>query len=260
MSYGSNESGYGPDEHNPYPGYGAGRPPRRPQRGRRPSRLRTLLRRPGAPLITYGIIAVCVLVWGLQMVVPGFTNLLVFYAPWTHSQPWRLLTGGFAHSTTNLLHLPLNMYTLWIFGVILEPAIGRWRFATLYLLSMLGGWLGVALIAPGGAVLGASGALFGLMAALFILVRHVGGQYVQLLVLMGVNLVFGFFGGGVSWQAHVGGLVVGLIVGEVLALTRYRIRRQAFWLAVCAVAVAGGLWFVTSPAVLTARLLPGLTG
>lgn len=259
MSFGSNDSGYGPGEDDPYRGYRA-QPSSRPPRIRRASRLKTALRRPDAPLVTYGIIAACVVIWLLQLVVPGFTNALVFFAPFTHAQPWRIITGGFAHSTSTLLHLPLNMYTLWIFGMMLEPILGRWRYATVYLLSMVGGWISVALLAPATPVLGASGALFGLMAALMVIVRHLGGQYIQLLVLLGVNLLFGFLGGGVSWQAHVGGLVVGLVLGMILARTRYRVRSQTIWLSVCAVVLVVGLWMATDPSFLAARLIPGLQG
>ena len=210
------------------------------------------LHRSGAPLVTYAIIAVCVVIWALQMLVPGFTNAVVFYAPFTHLEPWRVLTAGFAHSTSNLLHLPLNMYSLWVFGMLLEPAIGRWRFAVLYLLSLLGGDIAVALLAPATPVRGASWALFGVMAALLLVVRHLGGQYVQLLVLLGVNLVFGFLASGVSWQAHVGGLVVGLVVAQIFLMTRHRNRAQVLLVAVVAVVLVAGLWLATDPARFTA--------
>lgn len=222
---------------------------RRPRR-----RLPAFLRRPGAPLVTYALIAACVLLWLLQLVIPGLTSYVTFFAPLTHAQPWRILTAGFAHSTTNLLHLPLNMYTLWLFGMILEPMLGRARFLVVYVVTMLGGWAAVALLAPTGSVLGASGALFGLMAVLLLLVRHGGGQYTQLLVLLGVNLVFGFLGSGVSWQAHVGGLVFGLAAGELLVLLRRRVVWQWVALAGLGVVALALVWGLTDPVALFSRL------
>ena len=45
----------------------------------------------------------------------------------------------------------------------------------------------------------------------------------QLLVLIGINLVIGFLpGSGISWQAHLGGLIGGAIVGLILVSTRGR--------------------------------------
>ena len=79
--------------------------------------------------------------------------------------------------------------------------------------------MGVLLIAPGIAVLGASGAIFGLLGAFFVIQRRLGGNSVQLMVVIGLNLVAGFIIPGIAWQAHVGGLLIGGLVALVLVKT-----------------------------------------
>jgi membrane associated rhomboid family serine protease len=60
--------------------------------------------------------------------------------------------------------------------------------------------------------LGASGGLFGLFAAMFIVNRRLGGQTAQILVLIVLNLVLTFTIPNISWQGHLGGLVLGAAV------------------------------------------------
>ena len=91
----------------------------------------------------------------------------------------------------------------------------------MYLLSILGGSAAVTWLSdPTAVTLGASGAIFGLMGAYFVIARRLGAQGNQLLGLIGINLAFGFFMPGISWQAHVGGLAVGCLVALLLWATR----------------------------------------
>lgn len=179
------------------------------------------------PVVTYSIIALCVVVWILQ-ILPGstVTQALVYWPPLTTVEPWRMLTAVFAHSQSSIFHILLNMYSLFIFGPILERLLGRWRFLALYLISGFGGSVAVLLIAPGQAVLGASGAIFGLMGAFFVIQRRLGGNNIQLLIVIAINLAIGFFGFGISWQAHVGGLVAGCAVAFVFLRTRHPNQRN----------------------------------
>ena len=185
----------------------------------------------GAPVVTYSIIGITVLVFLLQW-VPGLnaTAQLLFaplYVSDVAFEPWRLLTAVFVHSTGFIFHILLNMYTLWIFGQLLEPMLGRGRFFALYLISGLAGSVGVVLLAaPNTPVVGASGAIFGLMGAFLVIQRRLGGNMTQLLVLVGINLVIGFVPGlNIAWQAHVGGLAAGALVGLILIETRSPRRR-----------------------------------
>src|SRR5690606_34343400 len=107
------------------------------------------------------------------------------------------------------------MYALWLFGRILEQLLGRWRFLALYLLSGLGGSVAVLLLSPDTWVVGASGAVFGLFGAFFVIQRRLGSSSMQLIVVIGINLVIGFVIPHISWEGHVGGLIAGSLVGLV---------------------------------------------
>ncbi|MCY7324942.1 MAG: rhomboid family intramembrane serine protease [Microbacteriaceae bacterium] len=188
------------------------------------SRLATSVGRlaaPGSPAVTYSIIGVTTLVFLLQLVSGGLvTRYLTYFPALTAREPWTLITSLFVHSTGSFLHILFNMFSLFIFGRILEPMIGRGRFLVLYLLSGLGGSVAVLLLNPSGGVLGASGAIFGLLGAFFVIQRGLGGNSGQLVVLIVINLTIGFFVPNISWQAHVGGLVVGTLVAFVYMRTR----------------------------------------
>lgn len=175
----------------------------------------------GTPVVTYAIMALCVVIWLAQVFVGDIvTAYLLYYAPLTVAEPWRMLTVAFVHSTSSPFHLLFNMYALWLFGRILEHLLGRWRFLALYLISGLGGSVAVLLLAPTSAVVGASGAVFGLFGAFFIIQRRLGARSMQLIVVIGINLVIGFVIPGISWQGHVGGLIAGSLVGLVYTSTR----------------------------------------
>ena len=169
------------------------------------------------PYVTYTVIALGVLAYLGQMVAPGIVEQLGIFAPFRALlMPWTFLTAGFLHG--GILHLALNMYALWIVGQHLEQTLGHVRYTAIYLVSMLGGHTAVYLIADPMSqswytgTLGASGGVFGLFAAIFIVNRHLGGQTAQILLLIGLNLVITFTVPGISWQGHLGGLLLGAAV------------------------------------------------
>lgn len=215
-------------------------------------------------MATIAIIAVCVLVFVLQLIPGSSVTDALLYAP-AYSlgqftavgipyQPWRMITSLFVHSpggsTFFFLHILFNMYTLWIFGQVLESKLGRGRFLAVYFISGLAGSLAVfgwAFVVPTSAysaVIGASGAIFGLMAAYLVIQRAMGMDVNGMLVLVAVNLVVGFLpGAGISWQAHMGGIIGGLIVGAIVVKWRFRKRVQysligGFGLMLCALALS----------------------
>jgi len=193
----------------------------------------TRMTRSSGPVVTYGIVAVCAVIWILQVlpVVGDTVTRALWFAPVYGSlasgdyEPWRMLTSAFTHSPSSILHILLNMVSVFVFGRVLEPMLGRGRFLALFLISALGGSLAVEVIGaamgePLQAVVGASGAIFGLMGGYFVLARKLGGNVGSLLGIIALNLLLGFVVQGVSWQAHVGGLVTGGIVALVLLRTR----------------------------------------
>jgi len=208
--------------------------------------------RPGSrtPVVTYSIAAVTIAVFVLQLLLGDVvTNALLYWPPLTTVEPWRMLTAALVHSDSSFFHILFNMYSLLVLGPLLEGLVGRARFAWIYVLSAFGGSLAVLYLAPGQAVVGASGAIFGMLGAFFVIQRRLGGRSTQLIVLIALNLAIGFVVPGISWQAHVGGLVVGAIAALIMLRTR-RVdqRRQTLLLSAFALllvlATAARFWLL----------------
>ncbi|GMA87042.1 hypothetical protein GCM10025868_22920 [Angustibacter aerolatus] len=153
------------------------------------------------------------------------------------SEPYRLLTSAFLHSTSFVPHILFNMWALYQVGPALEQVLGRARFAALYLVCALGGSAGYLLMVARGAdpeslnqsAVGASGAVFGLFGALLVVQRRLGRADTGLLSIIGINLVIGFVVPGIAWQAHLGGLATGAALGAVLAYAPASRRAVVQW-------------------------------
>ena len=135
---------------------------------------------------------------------------------------WTLFTSAFLH--LGLLHIGFNMYALWLFGPIIEQLYGHLEYLVLYLLCALGGSVLTILAAPDSAAVGASGAIFGLFGLAFVVSRRrhllLGPQARSILsqagMLLFINLIITFTIPGISWTGHVGGLLVGALIGLLL--------------------------------------------
>jgi membrane associated rhomboid family serine protease len=198
----------------------------------------------GRPMATIAIIAVCAAAFAAQRADPGLTDSWAFGPAIGWSEPWRVLTSAFLHG--GMAHLVLNMLALWFMGSYVEPLLGRLRFIVVYLLSAVGGSVGVLLLASApttGAVLGqagvydswfsgyvgASGAVFGLFGTVLVLNRHLGRDSSGMYLTIGINAVYGFIAPNVAWQAHLGGLVTGAVAAGVLAWCAAPERRRLVW-------------------------------
>jgi membrane associated rhomboid family serine protease len=138
-----------------------------------------------------------------------------FFVPFgdlAHDHQWyRLITTTFLHGS--ILHIAFNMYILWVIGSVVEQYLGAARYIGLYFVSGLAGSAGALLVAPYTPTLGASGAIFGILGAMLILEWQVTGQLAgQAAALIAINLVLSFVIPNVSWGAHVGGLIGGILV------------------------------------------------
>jgi membrane associated rhomboid family serine protease len=166
-----------------------------------------------------------------------------------HGQWWRIITSGFMHE--NLIHIGFNMYVLYVLGQMLEPALGRLRFGTIYAVSLLTGSFGALLVTPHSPTVGASGAIFGLMGAAAVEMRARQIPIMQSGVggLILLNLVISFTLPGISWGGHIGGLIGGAVATLVIQLGA-RYRSQALALVGCAVigiaALAGSILIAKS--------------
>ena len=204
------------------------------------ARVRRIFRPRGStPVVTYSLIAACLVIYALQWITQGaLTQAWVYAAPLTVAEPWRMITAIFLHSQTSPLHILFNMYSLYVIGPPIEALVGRVRFLVLYLIAGFAGSVAVLLLAPGVQVLGASGAIFGLLGAYFVITRHLGGSQTQIFVVIAINLALGFFIPNVAWQAHVGGLIAGIAVAAVYVATRRRAQRPLQILGVVGIVVA----------------------
>ncbi|MCU1370543.1 MAG: rhomboid family protein [Ilumatobacteraceae bacterium] len=126
---------------------------------------------------------------------------------------YRLVTSGFVHF--GIIHLAVNMYSLWILGRAAEQYAGRLKFGIIYGVSLLAGSFGSLVMEPQALSAGASGAIFGLMGAMFLAFRAQGIPLSRspLLSVLILNLIITFSVPGISIGAHVGGLIGGAVAG-----------------------------------------------
>ncbi len=182
-------------------------------------------------LVTYTLIAINVVVFILTSVFPDLqdfgtqVNVLVLQGEY-----WRIFTAMFLHE--NILHIGLNMLSLFFIGRAVEIFYGKWRYLTIYLVSGIIGGITFLFLSPGEAAVGASGAIFGVFGALgvfYLMNRRALGGYgtgaiSNWLLWLGLNLAFSFAPGIAGW-AHFGGLFGGMIIAYLLA-PRQRSRRM----------------------------------
>jgi membrane associated rhomboid family serine protease len=133
-------------------------------------------------------------------------------------QYWRLFTAMFLHA--NLLHLAFNMYALYLFGNLIEDALGTARFVLIYVLcGLLASITSFAFSSPFQVGVGASGAIFGLLGAWVAYnFRRRGSALAAAnlqtaLLIVGINVFLGFSIPGIDNFAHLGGLASGAVAG-----------------------------------------------
>ena len=197
-----------------------------PECARQKTKVRTATSIRRDPQLTYALIAINVIAFVAMAAGGGgfvsrgggevFQNgalaaLFVADGEW-----WRIVTAGFLHA--GLLHLAFNMYFLWYLGNLMEPEIGKLRFAAIYLVSLLGGSFGALLLTPNSFTVGASGAVFGLMGAAIVAMRARGIDPMQsgLGMTLLLNLAITFVIPGISIGGHLGGLLAGGLLGFVM--------------------------------------------
>jgi membrane associated rhomboid family serine protease len=223
-----------------------------PECAKQRTQVRTAATLTGDPQLTYGLIVVNVIVFlglvlgsggggGLSVGGPVFREGVLFAPLVAEGEVWRIITGGFLHGS--LIHILFNMYFLYFLGTLLEPAIGRLRFAIIYFVSLVGGSLGAIALQPESPVVGASGAVFGLLAASLLASRARGIDPMQsgLGVTLLLNLGITFLIPGISIGGHLGGLLFGGIVGYLMfeVADRRRTARTPVLAACTVLGVAG---------------------
>ena len=132
---------------------------------------------------------------------------------------YRLVTVALVHdnSSTIPIHLAFNMLALHSLGTPIETFLGRSKFLIIFFVSLIGGSIASAMfLGYNGYSIGASGAVFGLFGAWAVISKRIGAEVKSVLVIIGLNFVLGFTIGGVDWRAHLGGLIAGYAVTQLL--------------------------------------------
>jgi membrane associated rhomboid family serine protease len=189
-------------------------------------------------IVTYALIGINVLLFIVELAKPslGTDWAMLGYAYYQGGGPlhgvaagewYRLITSAFlppavtgsSASSLGILDIVFNMYALYLVGPALERLLGAVRFIGVYLISALGGSVMFYYLAPQNLpALGASGAIFGLFGAWFVVSRKLRLDARGIVTLIVINLVISFvWRGTIAWQAHVGGLLAGLLITAAYA-------------------------------------------
>lgn len=189
------------------------------------SRARVSMRSRAPATLTFIALAVIFYLLGAlgmeQELVERFAqiNPLVAQGEW-----WRLFTVVLLHGS--LTHILFNMWALWALGPQIERGVGTWPFVSLYLASAAVGGAVFFYIGGNGAAVGASGAIFGLFGIWLSWALHrrntMQGRALlgQLGFLLLINAALPFIFRGIAWEAHLGGLIAGFLIGEAWSRIR----------------------------------------
>ncbi|MCW5698872.1 MAG: rhomboid family intramembrane serine protease [Rhodospirillales bacterium] len=223
-----------------------------------------------SPVVTMSLIVINIAVYFIQLgLSPRKANeFIATYAlvPAVYGHPAAARAYGF--DPTNLLpilsntfmhggalHLIVNMWTLWLFGLPVEDRLGPWRFLLFYLTCGAAGSIAHLLFNLDSVVpaLGASGAIAGVLGGftrfhprakvavvqpiffIFPLIFHLPA-----VIFTGIWFLFQILGGwsswgdsptggGIAWWAHIGGFAAGLAIALWLTRRPRQPRRRGPW-------------------------------
>ncbi|MDR2182856.1 MAG: rhomboid family intramembrane serine protease [Clostridiales bacterium] len=186
------------------------------------------------PILCYGILAINALIFLLMELSGGSTDTATlirfgavsYHLVFTFGEYHRLVTPIFLH--IGFMHLIFNTLSMTLFGMRAERYFGHVKFLVIYFASGIAGNLAMALASEHALGAGASGAIYGMIGALFAFTilrkQNVENFRAGVLgVMIAVGILMGFTMNqipdmpNVGNAAHIGGLVVGLVLGYVLA-------------------------------------------
>ena len=176
------------------------------------------------PIATYVIMAICVIITVLINVLGnsdlGYIPTAIFFGAYYKAfilalhEYWRFLTVGFVH--IGFFHLIMNMYALYFLGTFYERVYGTKKFLITLFASVIGGSVFIYITQTNGVTVGLSGGLFGLIAGYFLYMFDTGiiaNPRVRNNLLLNLFLIIIIsFAPNVSYMAHIGGFVTGLLI------------------------------------------------
>ncbi|MEC1548377.1 rhomboid protease YqgP [Bacillus rugosus] len=206
----------------------------------------------GKPIFTYLFIALQVLMFFLLELNGGSTNTetLVAFGAKENSmiaagEWWRLLTPIVLH--IGVAHLAFNTLALWSVGTAVERMFGSGRFLLIYLAAGITGSIASFVFSPYPSA-GASGAIFGCLGALLyvalsnrkMFLRTIGTNIIVIII---INLGFGFAVSNIDNSGHIGGLIGGFSAAAALGFPKARALGKRVLSAVILIALAAGFLY-----------------
>lgn len=207
----------------------------------------------GKPFFTYVFLVIQIGMLLLMELKGGSTNsstLIQFGAKINplilEGEWWRFFTPVFLH--IGILHLFMNSIALFYIGPLVERIFGNARFVFIYLLAGFIGTLASFVTNPNLSA-GASGAIFGCFGALLyfgvinpkLFFRTIG---MNLLIVIGLNIIFGFSVQGIDNAGHIGGLVGGFLAAGIVHFPKTKkVLLQLLFIVISTAIIIGGLFY-----------------
>lgn len=195
------------------------------------------------PTVTKNLVAINILMFIATLVNENFmvANFAMFYPASPFFKPWQILTHMFMHG--GFWHIFFNMYSLLMFGSILERSLGPKKFLIFYFVTGLGAvalhtgveWMQARVFIANGDVdayqrllvtttLGASGAIYGVLIGFAMLYPQARLTLIfppipmtakwLVIIFAAIELFFGINGiqESVAHFAHLGGMLFGWLL------------------------------------------------
>ena len=183
-----------------------------------------------SPIAAWLLIAINLVLYLVRVVNPEIVLDLGLLSEGFWDRPWTLVTHMFMHR--DIWHILANMVTLYFFGSFLNRLLGTSRFLIVYFAGGIMGGLVFLLLPPSelSLAIGASGAIFALAGVLVVMIPNMRVLLYFIVPLplwvavIGIFIIL-FFIPNIAWQAHLGGLVLGLVAGYI-----FRRRRERYYL------------------------------
>ncbi len=183
---------------------------------------------PADYLVTYFIIAINIVIFLISAYFSGNifnidSNVLIAMgakdnALISSGQYYRLLTSEFLHE--GIVHITMNMYSLYIVGKLVEKIYGKSRYIVIYIVSAICA-SSLSYLCSSSMSIGASGAIFGIMGATLVMAYklrdRIGKGFLKnVIVVIVINLIFSVSVPNIDLFAHLGGFISGTALSWIL--------------------------------------------
>ncbi len=180
--------------------------------------------RPGSevPALSWGTVGAVLLLAVVGLITGGLPYAFLVAAPQFALEVWRYFTAAFVYppNFVFLISILLSSVFFLLTAPVVERNLGRGRFAAMLLVA--GGIGSAAMVIAGGPSYGLSGLLFGMFGSYLIFVWSNPQARVQILIIIGINLLISLAFGGFFLPLIIGGLIGG--AGMTYLFQRYDTR------------------------------------